>query len=71
MRRADHGELRLDDPLAAHLPGFSIRSRFAQAKPVTIRALLAHHAGLPSQLLKGSVAVSMSAAEADAGLAAI
>ena len=55
MRRANLGELRLDDPLTAHLPGFSIHSRFAGAKPITIRALLANHAGLPSQIHKGNV----------------
>jgi CubicO group peptidase (beta-lactamase class C family) len=70
LRRVEHGEARLDDPLTAHLPGFAIRSRFAPIKPITIRALLAHHAGLPSSVSKGSLALRLTSAEAAAGLMA-
>ena len=71
LRRADRGELRLDDPLTAHLPGFSIHSRFGNAKPITIRALLAHHAGLPSQIHKGSVLPAGQQNPATGSLAAL
>src|SRR5690242_9381266 len=48
MRRIDAGELDLDDPITKHLPRFSIENRFSGAKPITLRSLLAHHSGLPS-----------------------
>ncbi len=53
MRRVDQGDIVLDGALAAQLPDFSIDSRFADAQPITVRALLAHHCGLPSDRLNG------------------
>jgi CubicO group peptidase (beta-lactamase class C family) len=55
MRRSERHELKLDDPLTAHLPGFAIGSRFTRGGPITIRALLAHHSGLPSQRIAGAL----------------
>jgi CubicO group peptidase (beta-lactamase class C family) len=54
MRRSERHELKLDEPLTTYLPGFAIGSRFAHGGPITIRALLAHHSGLPSQRIAGS-----------------
>jgi CubicO group peptidase (beta-lactamase class C family) len=54
MRRSEHHELKLDDPLTTYLPGFAIGSRFAHGGPITIRALLGHHSGLPSQRIAGA-----------------
>jgi CubicO group peptidase (beta-lactamase class C family) len=53
LRRADRGEINLDAPLAAQLPGFAVKSRFNDAPPITARALLSHHAGLPTSQLRG------------------
>jgi CubicO group peptidase (beta-lactamase class C family) len=53
VRRVDRGALDLDSPVASVLPEFSVRNRFAEARPVTVRSLLAHHSGLPSGYLKG------------------
>lgn len=53
MRRVRAGEIALDAPLQAQLPGFRIQNRFGATHPVTVRALLAHHSGLPSDLLCG------------------
>jgi CubicO group peptidase (beta-lactamase class C family) len=54
LQLAEQGALDIDQPLAAYLPGFSIRSRFdVVAKPITPRSLLCHHAGLPTDLNKG------------------
>ncbi len=53
MRRVEGGEIALDAPLATQLPGFSIHSRFSDSKPITVRSLLAHHSGLPSDRLQG------------------
>ena len=48
MRRVERGEIELDSDISQQLPGFSIHSRFANAKPITVRSLLSHHSGLPS-----------------------
>jgi len=48
------GRIDIDQPLAAELNAFRIRSRFdTRGNPITPRALLSHHAGLPSDLNKG------------------
>lgn len=52
MQLAEQGRLDIDAPLARALPGFSIRSRFADAPPITLRGLMTHHAGLPRDYLK-------------------
>ncbi|HET9869239.1 MAG TPA: serine hydrolase domain-containing protein, partial [bacterium] len=53
MRWVERGSLDLDAPLTAALPGFSIQSRFPKAKPITPRALLAQHSGLPGFFYQG------------------
>jgi len=54
MQRAERGALDVDQPLAGYLPAFSIRSRFdITAEPITVRSVLSHHAGLPTDLNKG------------------
>jgi CubicO group peptidase (beta-lactamase class C family) len=40
----DDGRLRFDDPVTAHLPGFTLRNGFA--RPITLRHLLTHTSGL-------------------------
>ncbi len=52
MLLCDQGKLDLDRPLSAYVPDFSLRSRFP-APPVTLRHLLTHHSGLPSDLVGG------------------
>ncbi len=56
LKLAGEGKVRLDDPLQKDLPGFSIHSRFKVAKPITLRALLANHSGLPGFFIKGAMA---------------
>jgi CubicO group peptidase (beta-lactamase class C family) len=54
MQLAEAGHIDIDQPLNAYLPDFSIRSRFDTiAAPITVRAVLSHHAGLPTDLNKG------------------
>jgi CubicO group peptidase (beta-lactamase class C family) len=48
LRLAEEFALDLDAPLATFLPGFSIRTRFPDAGPVTPRGILAHRSGLPN-----------------------
>jgi CubicO group peptidase (beta-lactamase class C family) len=53
LRLADSGQLSLDNSISTQLPGFRIGSRFHGAAPITLRALLSHHAGLQGNLLRG------------------
>lgn len=53
LQLAEAGKLDIDAPLSAVLPGFALRSRAAQAAPVTPRLLMTHHAGLPTDRLEG------------------
>lgn len=53
MRLAEQGKVELDKAVTAYVPEFSVHNRFVDSKPITLRALLAHHSGLPSDVLKG------------------
>jgi CubicO group peptidase (beta-lactamase class C family) len=50
---AHNGKLGLERPVQKYIPGFSINSRFKDAKPITVKSLLANHSGLPGFYLKG------------------
>ncbi|MBK6404110.1 MAG: beta-lactamase family protein [Holophagales bacterium] len=49
MQQRDAGRLRLDDPVARHLPWFSIGGMPEGAEPVTLFGLLTHSSGLPRE----------------------
>ncbi|MBU1238048.1 MAG: beta-lactamase family protein [Gammaproteobacteria bacterium] len=53
MQLAEQGKLDIDRPLEDALPGFSIRSRFADSAPITPRNLMTHHSGLPRDFSQG------------------
>jgi CubicO group peptidase (beta-lactamase class C family) len=54
MQMAQNNQINIDKPLETYLPQFSVRSRFqATSKDVTIRNILSHHSGLPTDLRKG------------------
>jgi CubicO group peptidase (beta-lactamase class C family) len=54
MHLSEQGEIDIDQPLFAYLPQFHIRSRFnIVEKPITVRSLVNHHSGLPTDLVKG------------------
>lgn len=53
MQLVDDGLLNIDQPLQRYLPGFSVKSRFPDAAPITPRTLMTHHSGLPGDLAKG------------------
>ncbi len=53
MQLVEQGRMDLDRPITDYLPDFSMHTRWPQAAPITPRALLCHHAGLPTYLLKG------------------
>jgi CubicO group peptidase (beta-lactamase class C family) len=47
LQLRDQGKLRLDDPVAEHLPWLDIKQAFPDGPPVTIRGILTHSSGLP------------------------
>lgn len=51
MQLVEQGKLDLDRPLSDFLPGFAIKSRFDGSVPITLRSVLTHHSGLPSDWL--------------------
>ena len=53
MKLEDDGLIDIDQPVFAYLPRFSVKRRFSDTNPVTIRHLLTHHSGLPTNILKG------------------
>ncbi len=53
MQLAEQGKIGLDRPIQEYLPEFTVLSRFTNSGPITVRELLTHHSGLPSERLKG------------------
>ncbi len=53
MQLAEQGKLDIDRPLKQYLPEFSVKSRFPNAGPITLRSLMTNHSGLPARVLKG------------------
>ncbi|HWS16300.1 MAG TPA: serine hydrolase domain-containing protein, partial [Candidatus Methylomirabilis sp.] len=53
MQLSERAKMDIDQHLGDYLPGFSIRTRFTDAAPVTPRSIMTHHSGLPSDYLKG------------------
>jgi CubicO group peptidase (beta-lactamase class C family) len=51
MKLAEQGRTDIDKPLAAYIPELSVKARSLDTAPVTVRSLLAHHSGLPADLL--------------------
>jgi CubicO group peptidase (beta-lactamase class C family) len=49
MQQRDAGKLRLDNPVAQHLPWFTIKRTDPDAPEITIEGLLTHSAGLPRE----------------------
>jgi CubicO group peptidase (beta-lactamase class C family) len=49
MQQRDAGRLRLSDPVADHLPWFTIEDAHPEDGPITIAGILSHSAGLPRE----------------------
>jgi CubicO group peptidase (beta-lactamase class C family) len=47
MRMVEEGLVDLDSPITDYLPDFSIKNRFHDSEPITLRSILAHRSGLP------------------------
>jgi len=53
MQLEDQELIDIDQPVFAYLPRFSVKRRFSNVRPITIRHLLTHHSGLPTNIVKG------------------
>jgi CubicO group peptidase (beta-lactamase class C family) len=53
LRLAEEGRVILDAPVSAYLPEFRPPERFPGAREPTVRDLLTHHSGTPSDYLSG------------------
>lgn len=47
FRETEEGIIDLDSPVSNYLPAFTIRSRFTEEDPITVKSMLAHRSGLP------------------------
>ncbi len=52
MQQVELGQLDLDRPVQDYVPEFSIKSRFPDAQPITVRHLMTHHSGIPCDNLR-------------------
>jgi CubicO group peptidase (beta-lactamase class C family) len=52
LRLAEQDRIDLDQPIQTYFPEFSIKTRFPGADPITIRSIMTHHSGLPSDHLR-------------------
>ncbi|TGK22392.1 class A beta-lactamase-related serine hydrolase [Leptospira fluminis] len=53
LQLAENGKVILDDPAERYIPELKgVSSRFPEAKPFTVRQLLTHHSGLPSDVFE-------------------
>ena len=48
MQLAEAGQLDIDAPLVQVLPDFAIKSRGTSDSPITLRMIMSHHSGLPT-----------------------
>jgi CubicO group peptidase (beta-lactamase class C family) len=52
LQLAEQNRIDLDQPLQAYLPEFSVKTRFQGSGPITLRSIMTHHSGLPSDHLR-------------------
>jgi CubicO group peptidase (beta-lactamase class C family) len=52
LQLVESGRMGLDRPITDYLPEFAMHTRWPRAASITPRALLSHHAGLPTYYLK-------------------
>ena len=55
MQLAEQKKVDIDQPLKKYLPQFSVKSRFPDSGPITLRTMMTHHSGLPSDIFKGEL----------------
>ncbi|MBM3266344.1 MAG: beta-lactamase family protein [Candidatus Sericytochromatia bacterium] len=58
LQLAEAGKIDLDAPYRTYVPEFAIRTHDGKPHPVTVRQLLDHHAGIPTNRVKGALAAN-------------
>ena len=53
MQLAEQGKLDIDAPVITYVPDFKINSRFGSTDDITLRSLLSHQSGMPSDIVDG------------------
>jgi len=53
MQLVEEGRVNLDAPVTDYIPEFSIKSRFKKTAAITVRMLMTHHSGIPSDKGEG------------------
>ena len=53
MQLVEQGKLNIDAPVVTYVPGFKINSRFGSTEDITLRSLLSHQSGMPSDIVNG------------------
>jgi len=53
MQLVEQGKLDLDAPVVRYVPDFHINSRFGSTDDITLRSLLSHQSGMPSDSISG------------------
>lgn len=53
LQLQDNDRIDIDQPLSAYLERFLMKSRFSDDSPITVRNVLTHHSGMPTDLFKG------------------
>lgn len=53
MQLVERGMVNLDKPITEYIPEFSVKNRFADSNPITLRSLMTHHSGLPCDNRRG------------------
>lgn len=50
LQLQERGLVDLDQPIKTYLPEFSVKTRFPDSPPITLRHILTHHSGLPRDI---------------------
>ncbi len=53
MQLAEQKKLDINQPLVTYLPAFSIKSRFGSTDNITLKNIMTHHSGIPSDIVNG------------------
>lgn len=63
MQLHEQGKLHLDSSLVNYIPEFTIHSDYGNTNKITLRNLLTHHSGLPSDILNGMFTIDVKEPE--------
>jgi len=68
MQLVEQGRIKLDSRLKDYIPEFSMKAHFTDDIPITIRHLMNHHSGMPTDYYKGMLSSEPKAVSAMPGI---